>query len=93
MRSPPPRARAQAGLAVSLLAPPLRSRPLVQVRAALVFEPEKVNIFNRDCRRGGKDVACMAAIVCLGLHATAGTGAPPPVGEDAARSQMWGPRP
>lgn len=45
-----------------------RSRSVVQIQAGLVFEPEKVNIFNKDCRRGGKEVSCMSVTVCLSLH-------------------------
>lgn len=44
-----------------------RSRGVVQIQAKLTFEPEKINIFNKDCRRGGKEVTCMSVIVCLSL--------------------------
>lgn len=47
--------------------PPCRSRGVVQIQAKLTFEPEKVNIFNKDCQRGGKEVTCMSVIVCLSL--------------------------
>lgn len=40
---------------------------MVQIQATLTFEPEKINIFNKDCRRGGKEVTCMSVIVCLSL--------------------------
>lgn len=40
---------------------------MVRIQAKLTFEPEKVNIFNKDCRRGGKEVTCMSVIVCLSL--------------------------
>ncbi|XP_029009781.1 integrin alpha-11 isoform X2 [Betta splendens] len=43
------------------------SRAVVQIQAKLIFEPEKVNVFNKDCRRGGKEVACMSVTVCLSL--------------------------
>uniref|UniRef100_A0A671TNR1 Integrin subunit alpha 11 n=1 Tax=Sparus aurata TaxID=8175 RepID=A0A671TNR1_SPAAU len=43
------------------------SRGVVRIQAKLTFEPEKVNIFNKDCRRGGKEVTCMSVIVCLSL--------------------------
>uniref|UniRef100_A0A3Q4BSD9 VWFA domain-containing protein n=1 Tax=Mola mola TaxID=94237 RepID=A0A3Q4BSD9_MOLML len=43
------------------------SRGVVQIQASLTFEPEKVNIFNKDCRRGGKEVTCMSIAVCLSL--------------------------
>lgn len=39
------------------------------------FEPSKVNIFVKDCQRGGKDVTCMSAIVCFNI--TARTIVPP----------------
>uniref|UniRef100_A0A8C4FCE0 Integrin, alpha 11b n=1 Tax=Dicentrarchus labrax TaxID=13489 RepID=A0A8C4FCE0_DICLA len=41
------------------------SRGVVRIQAKLTFEPEKVNIFNKDCRRGGKEVTCMSVTVCL----------------------------
>ncbi|XP_041652608.1 integrin alpha-11 isoform X2 [Cheilinus undulatus] len=43
------------------------SRGVVRIQAKLTFEPEKVNIFNKDCWRGGKEVTCMSVIVCLTL--------------------------
>ncbi|KAK2819825.1 hypothetical protein Q7C36_021471 [Tachysurus vachellii] len=43
----------------------LWSRSVVRIHANVRFEPSKVNIFNKDCQRGGKDVTCMSAIVCL----------------------------
>ncbi|KAK9971697.1 hypothetical protein ABG768_025051 [Culter alburnus] len=45
----------------------LWSRSVVQIHATVRFEPSKINIFNKDCRRGGKDVTCMSAIVCLNV--------------------------
>lgn len=47
--------------------PPCRSRGVVQIKAKITFEPEKVNIFNKDCQRGGKEVTCMSVTVCLSL--------------------------
>ncbi|KAM9375899.1 LOW QUALITY PROTEIN: integrin alpha-11-like [Pholidichthys leucotaenia] len=44
------------------------SRGIVRIQARLTFEPEKVNIFNKDCHRGGKEVTCMSVIVCLSLE-------------------------
>ncbi|XP_037622219.1 integrin alpha-11-like isoform X2 [Sebastes umbrosus] len=44
------------------------SRGVVRIQAKLTFEPEKVNIFNKDCRRGGKEVTCMSVTVCLSLE-------------------------
>ncbi|XP_058501216.1 integrin alpha-11 [Solea solea] len=41
------------------------SRGVVRIEAKLTFEPEKINIFNKDCRRGGKEVTCMSVTVCL----------------------------
>uniref|UniRef100_A0A671TLX9 Integrin subunit alpha 11 n=1 Tax=Sparus aurata TaxID=8175 RepID=A0A671TLX9_SPAAU len=41
------------------------SRGVVRIQAKLTFEPEKVNIFNKDCRRGGKEVTCMSVIFAL----------------------------
>lgn len=46
-----------------------RSRSVIRIHATVRFEPSKVNIFNKDCRRGGKDVTCMSAIVCLNVTA------------------------
>ncbi|XP_029992570.1 integrin alpha-11 [Sphaeramia orbicularis] len=43
------------------------SRGVVRIQTKLTFEPEKVNIFNKDCRRGGKEVTCMSVTVCLSL--------------------------
>uniref|UniRef100_A0A3B4VGT9 Integrin alpha-11-like n=1 Tax=Seriola dumerili TaxID=41447 RepID=A0A3B4VGT9_SERDU len=43
------------------------SRGVVRIQAKLTFEPEKVNIFNKDCWRGGKEVTCMSVSVCLSL--------------------------
>uniref|UniRef100_A0A8C7JW44 Integrin subunit alpha 11 n=1 Tax=Oncorhynchus kisutch TaxID=8019 RepID=A0A8C7JW44_ONCKI len=42
---------------------------LLQSHRKITFEPEKINTFNKDCRRGGKDVTCMSAIVCISLEA------------------------
>ncbi|XP_026222421.1 integrin alpha-11 isoform X2 [Anabas testudineus] len=43
------------------------SRGVVRIQAKLTFEPEKVNIFNKDCWRAGKEVTCMSLTVCLSL--------------------------
>uniref|UniRef100_A0A668A1Y6 Integrin, alpha 11a n=1 Tax=Myripristis murdjan TaxID=586833 RepID=A0A668A1Y6_9TELE len=53
----------------------LWSRSVVRIYANVRFEPNKVNIFVKDCQRGGKDVTCMSAIVCLNV--TARTAIPP----------------
>uniref|UniRef100_A0A8C5CEF7 Integrin, alpha 11a n=1 Tax=Gadus morhua TaxID=8049 RepID=A0A8C5CEF7_GADMO len=47
----------------------LWSRSVVRINANIRFEPNKVNIFVKDCQRGGKDVTCMSAIVCLNVTA------------------------
>ncbi|KAM6937639.1 integrin alpha-11 [Xenentodon cancila] len=43
------------------------SRGVVRIQTKLSFEPEKVNIFNKNCQRGGKEVTCMSVTVCLSL--------------------------
>ncbi|KAI1904404.1 hypothetical protein AGOR_G00005290 [Albula goreensis] len=48
----------------------LWSRSVVHIHIDVKFEPRKINIFNKDCRRGGKEVTCMAAVVCLNVTAT-----------------------
>ncbi|XP_067104921.1 integrin alpha-11-like [Osmerus mordax] len=53
----------------------LWSRMVVRIHASIRFEPSKINIFVKDCRRGGRDVTCMSAIVCLNV--TARTAVPP----------------
>ncbi|XP_056137496.1 integrin alpha-11 [Lampris incognitus] len=50
------------------------SRGVVRIQAKLTFEPEKVNVFNKDCWRGGKEVSCMSAIVCLSVNFKTGSG-------------------
>ncbi|XP_054633368.1 integrin alpha-11 isoform X2 [Dunckerocampus dactyliophorus] len=50
------------------------SQEVVRLQATLTFEPEKVNVFNKDCWRGNKLVTCMSAIVCLHLHSTTASG-------------------
>ncbi|XP_018608039.2 integrin alpha-11a [Scleropages formosus] len=47
----------------------LWSRSVVRIYANVRFEPSKINIFNKDCHRGGKEVTCMSAIVCLNVTA------------------------
>lgn len=46
-----------------------RSRSVVRIYASVRFEPSKINIFVKDCKRGGKDVTCMSAIVCFNITA------------------------
>uniref|UniRef100_A0A8C9YS50 Integrin, alpha 11a n=1 Tax=Sander lucioperca TaxID=283035 RepID=A0A8C9YS50_SANLU len=48
---------------------------VVRIYTTIRFEPSKVNIFVKDCQRGGKDVTCMSAIVCFNI--TARTAIPP----------------
>ncbi|XP_029697630.1 integrin alpha-11 isoform X3 [Takifugu rubripes] len=55
------------------------SRGVVQIQSSLIFEPEKVNIFNKDCQRGGKEVTCMSVTICLSLHSRTRTKAKPKV--------------
>ncbi|XP_012520280.1 PREDICTED: integrin alpha-11 [Propithecus coquereli] len=43
----------------------LWSRPVVQISASLHFEPSKINIFHRDCKRSGRDATCLAAFLCF----------------------------
>uniref|UniRef100_A0A8B9GPW7 Integrin subunit alpha 11 n=1 Tax=Astyanax mexicanus TaxID=7994 RepID=A0A8B9GPW7_ASTMX len=51
----------------------LWSRSVVRLHIAVDFEPSKINVFNKDCVRGGKEVTCMAAKVCVTVTArTAG---------------------
>lgn len=46
-----------------------RSRSVVRIYASVRFEPSKINIFVKDCQRGGKDVTCMSASVCFNVTA------------------------
>lgn len=46
-----------------------RSQSVVRIYATVRFEPSKINIFVKDCQRGGKDVTCMSAIVCFNITA------------------------
>ncbi|XP_037097735.1 integrin alpha-11-like isoform X1 [Syngnathus acus] len=51
----------------------VRCRRVVRLEPTLTFEPEKVNVFHKDCWRGGRPVTCMVARVCLQLHDVACT--------------------
>lgn len=42
-----------------------RARPVVQINASLHFEPSKINIFHKDCKRNGRDATCLAAFLCF----------------------------
>lgn len=53
----------------------LWSKGVVRIYTTVRFEPSKINIFVKDCQRGGKDVTCMSAIVCFNI--TARTAIPP----------------
>lgn len=48
---------------------PHRSQSVVRIYTTVRFEPSKINIFVKDCQRGGKDVTCMSAIVCFNITA------------------------
>ncbi|KAH0620121.1 hypothetical protein JD844_014737 [Phrynosoma platyrhinos] len=43
----------------------LWSRSVVRVNASIRFEPFKINIFNKDCVRNGKEATCLSAFVCF----------------------------
>ncbi|NXA36201.1 ITA11 protein, partial [Eudromia elegans] len=43
----------------------LWSRSVVRINASVRFEPPKINIFAKDCKRGGKEATCMSAFVCF----------------------------
>ncbi|XP_038130766.1 integrin alpha-11-like [Cyprinodon tularosa] len=43
------------------------SRGVVRIEAKMTFEPQKIDIFNKNCQRDGKQVACMSVDVCLKL--------------------------
>nr|XP_028561663.1 LOW QUALITY PROTEIN: integrin alpha-11 [Podarcis muralis] len=43
----------------------LWSRSVVRINASLRFEPFKINIFNKDCTRNGKDATCLSAFLCF----------------------------
>lgn len=62
------------------------SRSVVRIESSLTFEPQKINVFNKDCRRGGKEVTCMSAIVCLSLDTRSGirTGTNSDVGKQSS---------
>nr|XP_055049369.1 integrin alpha-11 [Misgurnus anguillicaudatus] len=47
----------------------LWSRSVVRVGISVNFEPSKVNVFNKDCIRAGREVSCMLATVCLNITA------------------------
>ncbi|XP_034736538.1 integrin alpha-11a isoform X1 [Etheostoma cragini] len=53
----------------------LWSQSVFRIYTTVRFEPSKINIFVKDCQRGGKDMTCMSAIVCFNI--TAMTAIPP----------------
>nr|XP_057944627.1 integrin alpha-11a isoform X3 [Doryrhamphus excisus] len=58
----------------------LWSRSVVRIYTSVRFEPSKINIFVKDCQRGGKDVTCMSAIVCFNITARTAIAATQEVG-------------
>jgi hypothetical protein len=38
---------------------------VVQINASLHFEPAKINIFHKDCKRSGRSATCLAAFLCF----------------------------
>ena len=46
-----------------------RSQSVIRIYTSVRFEPSKINVFVKDCQRGGKDVTCMSAIVCFNVSA------------------------
>uniref|UniRef100_UPI00398ECB0C integrin alpha-11a n=1 Tax=Pristiophorus japonicus TaxID=55135 RepID=UPI00398ECB0C len=47
----------------------LWSRSIIRVNASMRFEPAKINIFNKDCRRNGKECSCMSVSICFTVTA------------------------
>uniref|UniRef100_A0A665UVR5 VWFA domain-containing protein n=1 Tax=Echeneis naucrates TaxID=173247 RepID=A0A665UVR5_ECHNA len=47
----------------------LWSKSVIRIYVTVRFEPSKINIFVKDCKRSGKDVTCMSAIVCFNITA------------------------
>ncbi|XP_007908210.2 integrin alpha-11a [Callorhinchus milii] len=47
----------------------LWSRSIIQVNASMRFEPPKINIFNKDCKRNGKECSCMSVLICFTITA------------------------
>uniref|UniRef100_H3B732 Integrin subunit alpha 11 n=1 Tax=Latimeria chalumnae TaxID=7897 RepID=H3B732_LATCH len=45
----------------------LWSRSIVQVNVTIKFEPPKINTFNKDCRRNGREATCMSAFICFNV--------------------------
>ncbi|KAG9280839.1 integrin alpha-11 [Astyanax mexicanus] len=64
----------------------LWSRSVVRLHIAVDFEPSKINVFNKDCVRGGKEVTCMAAKVCVTVTARTAVAEP----QEVALRLNWG---
>ncbi|XP_078283541.1 integrin alpha-11-like [Rhinoraja longicauda] len=47
----------------------LWSRSIIQVNASMRFEPAKINIFNKNCRRNDKECSCMTVFICFTVTA------------------------
>ncbi|KAM3927248.1 integrin alpha-11 [Leptodactylus fuscus] len=43
----------------------LWTRSVIQINATIRFEPPKINIFSKECRRNGREATCMSAFVCF----------------------------
>ena len=76
-------------LSLSLSLSP-RSRSVVRIQVKLSFEPEKINMFNKDCRRLGKEVTCMSLTLRLRLDAR--TPARTPLHREGVGMLGWGQR-
>lgn len=70
-----------------------RSRSVVRVGIRVIFEPSKVNVFNKDCVRAGREVSCMLATVCLNVTAQTPMSGPKTVGvwlcPSVRRKSVW----
>ncbi|XP_018110721.2 integrin alpha-11 [Xenopus laevis] len=43
----------------------LWTRSVVNINATMHFDPPKINIFNKDCNRNGREATCMSAFICF----------------------------
>ncbi|XP_043933602.1 integrin alpha-11 [Protopterus annectens] len=43
----------------------LWTRGIVQINASIRFEPPRINIFHKDCKRNGRDATCLSASFCF----------------------------
>lgn len=68
---------------------------MVQINASLHFEPSKINIFHKDCKRSGRDATCLAAFLCFmpiflaPYFQTATVGKPGPSTLPHAPASLW----